>query len=185
MRGFECNMSISDPYFHPIFETASALDLAICVHTGLNSFALHDALPTDDSFVRFHIPTVYAFQSLLLTDTPARFPDLRWGFIEAGSMWVPFVVHDIENRFKRQGRAMPDNLLTANRFTVACKVTDDLDYIVRYTGEDNLVVGTDYGHHDFASEINAISLIRDLGKLDQSIVAKILGANARALYGLG
>ena len=184
MRGFECEMSISDPYFHPVFETASALDMPICVHTGLNSFALHDALPSADSFVRFHIPTVYAFQSLALTGTPALFPDLRWGFIEAGAMWVPFVIHDIENRYKRQGKEVPDNVLTANRFTVACKVTDDLDYIIGYAGEDNLVVGTDYGHHDFASEIDAMSLIRDLGKLDEGVVDKILGPNARALYGL-
>ena len=57
-------------------------------------------------------------------------------------------------------------------------------YIVKQVGEDNLVIGTDYGHHDQATEIDAICKLRDEGTLPANVVDKILDANARALYGL-
>ncbi|MEE8517130.1 MAG: hypothetical protein V3T02_10875, partial [Alphaproteobacteria bacterium] len=71
-----------------------------------------------------------------------------------------------------------------NNIYVAVQVTDDLATIVEHTGEDHLVIGTDYGHHDTSSEIAALRLIRDDGKLDAHIVDKMLDANPRALYAL-
>jgi predicted TIM-barrel fold metal-dependent hydrolase len=63
-------------------------------------------------------------------------------------------------------------------------MTDDLPYIISKVGDDNLVIGTDYGHHDQATEIDAMRLMRDEGKLPEQTVNKILDANARAFYGL-
>ena len=79
---------------------------------------------------------------------------------------------------------MSPTLLADNRFYVAVQVTDDLEQIVGLVGEDNLVVGTDYGHNDTSSEIEALRLIRTNGRLEPGVVDKILGANACALYGL-
>jgi predicted TIM-barrel fold metal-dependent hydrolase len=67
---------------------------------------------------------------------------------------------------------------------VACQVTEDLDYIVRWAGEGQLVVGTDYGHNDTSTEIEAMRVLRDEKKLNSGVIDKILGANANALYGL-
>ena len=44
---------------------------------------------------------------------------------------------------------------------VACENTDDLPYILSHAGEDRLMIGTDYGHHDPSTEINAIRLLRN------------------------
>ena len=38
--------------------------------------------------------------------------------------------------------------MEAFRLFVTCENTDDLPYIVQETGEDGLVIGTDYGHTD-------------------------------------
>jgi len=67
---------------------------------------------------------------------------------------------------------------------VACQVTDDLPAILRVAGEDNIVVGTDYGHHDTSTEIEALRLLQSDGKIPSAAADKILGANAKALYGL-
>ena len=61
---------------------------------------------------------------------------------------------------------------------------DDIPYVLKYTGEDNLVIGTDYGHNDTASEIEALRNLRDQEGIAPSVVDKILSHNPRALYGL-
>ena len=44
--------------------------------------------------------------------------------------------------------------------------------------------GTDYGHADTSSQIEALRLIRENGSIDSRVVDRILDNNARALYGL-
>ena len=76
------------------------------------------------------------------------------------------------------------NVLKENRIYVTCQTDDDLDYLLGYAGEDNLVIGTDYGHSDNASEIEALRKIRNEGKIAARVIDKILDDNARALYAL-
>ena len=47
-----------------------------------------------------------------------------------------------------------------------------------------MVIGTDYGHSDNASEIEALRRIREQGKIKAAVVEKILSDNPCALYGL-
>ncbi|MEE8283826.1 MAG: amidohydrolase family protein, partial [Alphaproteobacteria bacterium] len=117
------------------------------------------------------------------TDTPAKFPDLRWGFIEVSAQWIPYMLNDLELRLKRRGRPFSKTILKDNNFFVACQVTDDLAHILDFIGPDNLVIGTDYGHHDTSTQIEALRMIRDDGKLPADVVDKILGDNAARLYG--
>jgi predicted TIM-barrel fold metal-dependent hydrolase len=67
---------------------------------------------------------------------------------------------------------------------VACQTDDDLPYVLKYAGEDNLVVGTDYGHNDTATEIEALRYLRTQGEVSPTALSKILGDNAEVLYGL-
>ena len=71
-----------------------------------------------------------------------------------------------------------------NRLYVACQTDDDLSYVLKYSGEDNLVIGTDYGHSDTSSEIEALRRLRDNSDVSSEVLDKILYDNARALYGL-
>ena len=71
-----------------------------------------------------------------------------------------------------------------DRPTIGCQTDDDLDYVLRFAGEDNLVIGTDYGHTDHSSEIEAMRNLRAQGRLDPHIADKILGENAVNVYRL-
>ena len=51
-------------------------------------------------------------------------------------------------------------------------------------GEDNLVIGTDYGHADFSSQIEALDLLQKVKGLEPGVIEKILYDNPKALYGL-
>ena len=184
LRGLECERRLSDPYFHPLYAAAGDLGLPLCLHSGTGAFQVHDFFAGDSGFSRFKLAVVSAFHELIMTDTPSLFPKTRWGFIEVSSQWLPYVLNDLGLRLKRRGKRLSPTLLADNRFYVAVQVTDDLEQIVPLAGADNLVVGTDYGHNDTSSEIEALRLLRGNGRLAPEAVDKILGANACALYGL-
>jgi hypothetical protein len=107
-----------------------------------------------------------------------------WGFVEVSAQWVPYVLNDLADRFRRKGRAFPTDALAANHMWVACENTDDLPYVLSHAGEDCLMIGTDYGHHDPSSEINAIHLLRDDKRIAPAAIKKILETNPRNFYGL-
>jgi predicted TIM-barrel fold metal-dependent hydrolase len=75
-------------------------------------------------------------------------------------------------------------VLRDNHLYVTCQTDDDLPYVLKYAGDDNLVIGTDYGHNDTATEIEALRYLKTGGEVSGQTVKKILGENAQALYGL-
>ena len=120
----------------------------------------------------------------MIDGVPDTFPHLRFGFIEVSSQWVPHVVHDLARRFEWKGRSLAKDLLRDNRLYVACQPDDDLAYVLSYAGEDNLLIGTDYGHADTSSELLALQRFRERDDLDPRVIEKILDDNPRAFYGL-
>ena len=54
-------------------------------------------------------------------------------------------------------------MLRKNKIWVACQTDDDLPYVLKYSGDDMLVIGTDYGHNDTSSEILALRKLKEDG----------------------
>ena len=54
--------------------------------------------------------------------------------------------------------------------------------MLKYAGEDNLVIGSDYGHNDTSTELEALKHLKESGEVEERVVNKILDDNARALY---
>jgi hypothetical protein len=185
MRGLEGEKRLSDSYFFPLYEEAGRLDLPICVHSATGSFAVHDYFLDECGFNKFKLAVVGSFHSLIFNQVPEKFPKTKFAFIEVSSQWVPYAIHDFARRFERRGETVDKTqVLRQNRIYVACQTDDDLPYVLRYAGEDHLVIGTDYGHNDTSSEILALRKLREDGTVPARIVNKILDDNARTLYGL-
>ena len=72
----------------------------------------------------------------------------------------PHLVHDLARRFVWKGREFAKDLLREKRLYVACQTDDNLPYVLQYAGEDNLLIGTDYGHADTSSELLALQTFR-------------------------
>ena len=70
------------------------------------------------------------------------------------------------------------------RIYVACEADEDLPYLLNYTGEDNLLIGSDYGHTDPANEPRMVDVMRAREDVPAGIVEKILIDNPRKFYGL-
>jgi hypothetical protein len=98
---------------------------------------------------------------------------------------VPYVLADLCRRLVREGRPpLGPTALKDNRVYVACQTNDDIPYVIRYVGDDNLVIGSDYGHADTSSEIEALRHLSRAHDLSPGTGKRILDDNPRALYGL-
>ncbi len=187
MRSIEDERLLIDPYFFPLYEEARRLDLPITCHIG-NSNRAYDEVWSRDAaggtFGRLRLMSVAACHALITNEIPKTFPQLRFGFIEASAQWVPYMIHDLRRRLETRGRQLDPEPLKANNIWVTCQTDDDLPYVLKYAGEDNIVVGTDYGHQDQSSEIEAMRVMRDKGEVEPRVIDKIMGENAVALYGL-
>jgi hypothetical protein len=187
LRGVEGDKRLSDPYFHPLYAEASKVNMPMCIHASAGNFDMYNFFGRD-GFTQFKLPIVSAFHDLVMEGVPQKFPDLRWGFIEVSSQWVPYVLNDLELKFRKfrggTGHFRGSELLREHRMYVACQTTDDLPHILECAGSDNIVIGSDYGHHDTSSELRALQRLSEKGDFDSSTIEKILDKNPSALYGL-
>ncbi len=182
LRANEMEKRLSDPYFAPVYQEASRLNLPICIHTGQARISVFFNV-TDCSG---------AFNDLVESKLPERFPDLRFGFIEYGSMWVPETVHKLARHMKMRfrgpvgpasGKARYDTQLFKDyRLFVACMADERLPYVLDYTGEDNVIIGSDYAHQDPAEELDMVDSLRSREDVPKEVIEKILCENPRAFY---
>jgi predicted TIM-barrel fold metal-dependent hydrolase len=182
MRGFEGRRTLSDPYFYPLYDEGQRLNVPVCVHAGCANTAYREL--ARETFSVAKIPVISSFHAILTNGIPDRFPQLRFGFIEAAATWLPYVITDLRRRLAREGKDLSDNPLKDNRMYVTCQTNDDLPFILKYAGEDNLVIGSDYGHSDTSSELDALRNLHETTPVSPEVIKKILEDNPRALYGL-
>jgi predicted TIM-barrel fold metal-dependent hydrolase len=185
MRGVETHHTLHDPYFFPLYEAASRLDMPIGIHSGIGNFTINEMLG-GEPFRVAKLMVIGGFHSMILNGIPETFPKLRIGAIEVAAQWVPYIVHDLNLRFpKLEGKeARPDVLSGSSQLFVACQTDDDLPYVLKYAGENCLMIGSDYGHADNASELLALAKLKDNGEIDPKIIDKILYYNPAKFYGL-
>jgi predicted TIM-barrel fold metal-dependent hydrolase len=187
MRGIEGTRLLHDPYFYPLYDAVSRNNMAIGVHVGNASTQECDLLSqrTGNGFWRFRLAIIGAFHSLLMSEVPEQFPKLRFHFAEAASQWVPYVVKDLQRRYPSRGKGpLPEDALARFNMWVSCQTDDDVAYVLKYAGEGNLVIGTDYGHNDQSSEVEALRNLKASGELTSDQYRKIVDDNPRALCGL-
>jgi uncharacterized protein len=187
MRGIEGHRLITDPYFYPLYEETSRLNLAVGVHVGNGNPQVIDLVSQYNgggSFWKFRIPVIGAFHSVVMSEVPKLFPTLRFHWAEAAAQWIPYVVKDLQRRWGAQGKSLPENPLKEYRQYVSCQTDDDVDYILRYSGEDNITIGTDYGHNDQSTEIEALHNLKEKGEISPSQYEKITYHNPKALFAL-
>ncbi len=187
MRPIEGHRLLTDPYFYPLYEKVSELDMAVGVHVGNGNPQELDLVSQYNgggSFWKFRIPVIGMFHSVIMGEIPKMFPKLRFHWAEAAALWVPYVVKDLQRRWGAQNKDLPDNILKEYRQYVSCQTDDDVDYVLRYSGEDNIVIGTDYGHNDQSTEIEALRNLKELGSITEPQYEKIVTQNPKELFAL-
>lgn len=195
LRGLEGNRTLADRSLFPLYEKAANLNLPICIHVGCGAPGIGNIFYSDetsprrpDIFLLANIPVLSAFHTMLVTGIPARFPKLRIGFIEAGAQWVPYVIGEAlrrQNTMGTEGKIDETRTtLRRNRMYVAVRTDNDVAGLIEQLGSDNMVMGTDYGHEDAASEIDAFQTMSADSLVKKEDLQKIMTTNAKTFYGL-
>lgn len=175
-RGVECGeRSASDPYFFPSYRAAEETGLPICFHQASSWKPVEGFLSVVRPPVEF--PLLSAFSSLMANRVPERFPDLRFGFIEAGSSWVPYVLENNGVHAREQGL---DDL----NFFVTCEIREDLPYLLSSLGDERFFIGTDYSHADRAAVNDAHKQIIERPDLSAQSARRITADNAKTFYSI-
>jgi len=188
-RGIEGNLTLDNPYFFPVYQTAMENDLPICIHTGSGTPAVTAMFDLERNRQWSHsgFPPLHAFRDLVLNQIPEMFSRLRFGFIEASASWIPFLIHklrrDNTRRWKPSWKSAVD-LFEDCRFFVACEADEDINYLAQYAGAGHLLTGSDYGHNDPAEQVHLITSMRSREDIPASLTEKILCENPRRFYAL-
>ena len=184
LRGLIDDKRLSHGFFFPLYEAVEKADLPVCVHASTGNFDWVRLFDGESGFMRFKAPVLSAFHAIVHDGIPKKFPKLRFGFIEVRAQWVPYMAVEIARRLGRADNSVARNLVRENHVYIACQTDDDLPSVLKYAGEDNLVIGSDYGHNDTSTEIEALRTLKTKGEVEPRIIDKILYDNAKALYGL-
>jgi predicted TIM-barrel fold metal-dependent hydrolase len=202
----EANHNITDEYFNEFWQEANDLEMPVCMHIG-SGIANTRENRTDGDTRGPRVPFASlpdAFTSLVMSKVPLRYPKIRWGIIEAASGWAPHELYQIRRRLDHPGSQGPSattlnfddipegfdilkDLFKAYNIFVTCLVDEDLPYILKFIGEDNILVGSDYTHADQSQEVNFQAALRaraDAGEISHAAVEKMLYDNPKRLYGL-
>ena len=184
MRGMVDDKRLSHPYFFPLYAAAEKAGLPVCVHASTGNFAWVQQFEGENGFMRFKTPVLSAAHAIIHDGVPKKFPKLKFAFVEVRAQWIPYMAIEIARRFDRADNSVARNLIRDSNVYATCQTDDDLPQVLKYSGEDNLVIGSDYGHNDTSSEIQALRTIREKGEVEARIIDKILYDNAKALYGI-
>ncbi len=187
--------SLSDRAYDPVWEAAQELGVTVGIHEG--SSVTLPTLGSDRPFNPLVLHAVsHAFEQMLACaqlmafGTFDRHPDLQVVFLEAGGGWVPYWLERLDEQAGSFGDFCPDMALAPSEyFWRQCAVSFEVDErtlvpLLELIGHDRVVWGSDYPHHDATFPGAVDALRRTIAPLGVDSQARILGANARWLYGL-
>ena len=186
-RGIEGQRTLDNPYFNPIYQAASDTDLPILIHTGAGCplfLSLFD-VERNHTFGHSRVQPLFAFRDLIANKIPEQFPKLKFGFIEASAGWVPFMMHIIKRLFREKWKFSSDkDMFREYRIFVAAEADEDVSYLAGYTGEDHLIIGSDYGHQDPSEERQLVAAMHAREDIPRVLTDKMFYDNPKLLYPL-
>ncbi len=185
LHGMAWDKLLGDESLFPFYEEAANLNLPICVHLGWGCPAMTDIFDASTNFYSAILPVTMGFHSILTSNAFERIPNLRFGFLEAGCGWVPYVARQVRRDNARRREAKdPIEYFQAGRVFVTCEADEDINGVAQVIGEDSFVLGSDYPHGDPSRQEDMVAEFRERKDLSSRLVEKMLSDNPKRLYGL-
>ena len=189
--------TFNSPDYYPIYDLASQLGVAVCVHEGARTVmqqAGSDRYSEFGRHVACHpLEQMLACLTFCADGVLERFPRLKVGFFESGCGWLPFWLERMDEHWEHYslGRARttsePPSTYFKRQCFISCEAGEELvDVVVEHVGPDYLMMATDYPHPDAVDkfpERTVGDLTRNAALTDE-VKRMILWDNPARFFGL-
>jgi len=181
------------PEFYPLWEEAQRLDVPISPHGGLSFPNL--GLDLASNFTVAHclehpFAQMRQLVSTIFEGVFELFPKLRFGVLECGIGWVPYMMDRMDEELERKGQYSPrcklkpsEYLRRGNIFFAAEVEETALPLAAQVLPEEVIIWASDYPHErdqmDFNQDIPKLSARKDIS---EQLKRKILFDNALRFY---
>src|SRR6185503_3260931 len=190
---------LDDPTLLPFYEALAESGLPLAVHVGwacpsINNLYTH-IYPS--GVIAFSMPVLMGMVSMMSGGILDRFPSLRVVYLEAGCLWVHFILERLHHRFQHSAknlanvvsRTAPIQQLTPMEYVkrgnlyFSAEIEDVLlPQVLELVGEGQIMFGSDMPHGD--RERFAAGMLRERKDISDGAKTKILEANPARFYGL-
>jgi predicted TIM-barrel fold metal-dependent hydrolase len=182
--------------YDPVYAAAADAGLPVVIHS---VEAVYPAFPFQLEQFRTSLAVhalahplsmVANLVSMLETGVHVRHPELKIGFMEAGTAWVPFLANRLDKEYVERRREVP--LLqerpsrTMRRFFYGTQPIEEperrADVVALFElfdGENQAMFASDWPHHDFDHPQHVFGL-----PFSREARRKIMGLNAARFFGL-
>lgn len=186
---------LSDPAHEPFWTACARHDVAVLLHEG--SHARTATVGADRFTTRFAqhacshpMELMMALLELIEGGVLERHPTLRFGLLEAGCGWLPYWLWRLDEEYAQLAGEVAGNVSMAPSAYVRRQVfvalepgEPDLARTVEAIGADSVVFGSDAPHLDHEADL-VQRLTGPDGPLPPPLLARVLDANPRRLFGL-
>jgi predicted TIM-barrel fold metal-dependent hydrolase len=133
------------------------------------------------------------FVNMFNFGTLERHAELRFCLAESGIGWIPFVVQEMDYRYRRQferkkAAEIPLERMPSDIFKRQVWATYQTDFVglhlIGFFGEGHVLWGSDYPHPDSTWPFSREVIDRDSAHLSPEMKKKVIHDNAAALYGI-
>jgi predicted TIM-barrel fold metal-dependent hydrolase len=185
------NCMLHDRRFDPFFGEAERVSMPVSVHISWSHPGLRQSVDSvyGANCISINFTVLMGFFSLLGEVLDCH-PGLKIAFLEAGSEWVPYMVHRMDHYYeaeKRSGWPIPKRSASAHlkdrQIYFTCEGEEKLlPEVLSLVGEDRIMISADIPHSE--GRETAIEEILARRDLSESAKEKILGLNAKVFYNL-
>lgn len=190
---------LDHPRLLPFYDAVAEEDLTLAVHVGWSCPSVSNLFTHiyPSGVIAFLMPVLMGFTAMISGGIYDRYPNLRVVYLEAGSLWIHFLLDRLHHRFQHSGK----NLANVVSLTAPVEKLPPMEYIKRgkiyfsaevedmllpqvldLVGDGQIVFGSDMPHGD--RERFAARMLQERKDLSESAKKKILETNPLRMYGL-
>ena len=190
---------LDDPSLLPFYQAMATENLPLAVHVGwacpsLNNLYTH-IYPS--GVIPFLMPVLMGLVSMMSGGIFDKFPNLRVVYLEAGCLWVHFILERLHHRFQHSGQNLvnvvsrtapiqkfpPAEYINRGNIYFSSEIEDALlPQVLELVGDGQILFASDMPHGD--RERFAASKLQERKDITDAAKRKILESNPSKFYRL-
>ena len=190
---------LDDASLLPFYEAVAESGLPLAVHVGWSCPSINNLYSHiyPSGVIPFTMPVLMGLVSMMSGGIFDRFPNLRVVYLEAGCLWVHFILERLHHRFQHSGKNLvnvvsrtapiqkfaPMDYVKKGNLYFSAEIEDALlPQVLELVGDGQILFGSDMPHGD--RERFAARMLQERTDISDAAKTKILESNPMRFYGM-